>query len=117
MGGRQIGVRLHHPLEHQRAVANRAVHALAEAERHVHRHHVVVDGMLVDQHDLDSGACRLDRRRHAGGARPQDDQRHVAIGRGQLAGDRAGIPFAHQSSPPAAASIAGGAAAHPACSR
>ena len=61
--GRERRVRLHHALEHRRAIADGRVHALAEAERNVHRHHVVVDRMLVDQQHLapapttTSGTC------------------------------------------------------------
>ena len=114
---RQLGVRLDHALEHQRTVAHGAIHPLAEAERDVHRHHVVVDGVLVDQHHLDTDARRLDRGRDAGGPGSDHDQRHVAIGRGHLTGDRPRIGLAHQSSPAAAASTADGDAVQPARSR
>ena len=114
---RQLGVRLDHALEHQRTVAHGAIHPLAEAERDVHRHHVIVDGVLVDQHHLDTDARRLDRGRDAGGSGSDHDQRHVAIGRGHLAGDRPRIGLAHQSSPAAAASTADADAVQPARSR
>jgi len=78
----QRGVRLDHALHHQGTIPDGWLHALAEIEGHVHGHHVVVDGVLVDQQNLDAGPGCLDRGGHAGGTGADDDHGDVAFGRG-----------------------------------
>ena len=85
LGERRIG--LHHPLHHQRPVPHGWAHALSEVERHVHGHHVGIDGVLVEEQHVDSGPGCLRRGGDARRAGADHDQRHAPLHTGRLPGD------------------------------
>ena len=91
MSGRQLRARLHDALEHRGAIAHDLLHALAEIQRDIHRHHVVVDRVLVDEQHLRAGAGRLDGRRHSGHAGAHDHHADAPFGPRSLVGDGAPI--------------------------
>ena len=109
----QRGVRRHHALHHEGAVPDGRLHALAEVERHVHGHHVVVDGVLVDEQHLGAGPGRLDRRGHAGGAGARRPPRRRGARAGSLSGDGSAVDLGVTAPPRGRGLGDGGTAGNP----